>query len=84
MHRLELNNGTSIPVTYLGNYRFFCQSAPYWELSQENLAFAYLYDDDDLPVEVLVDFEIQNYCVDDGATMFKLAPVGQKMRVREK
>lgn len=79
MYKLILADGTEIDNLYRLNPSTFelesNDSQIYWSLSEDNLAFATLYKDEELE-EILMDCARTSYSMQNGVIHFRITPIG--------
>lgn len=88
MYTLNLADGTSLTgLRRLHHYVFQMDEEEgnrvYFALSDSNLAFATLYEDDEM-VDVLFDYTRQNYIKLNGVIEFRLAPLAEIQELMRK
>lgn len=87
MYTLELYDGSKIQGLQRVNPRTFIlksnDSSIYWQLSENNLSFALLWDenDSDILVDYYINYSRQNFmCQGDGFVQFRIAPTEEVWR----
>lgn len=86
MYTLQLADGSSISnLSRINANTFTLQSTDasiYWKLSDSNLGFATLLNNDELE-DVFMDYTLQNYSVSGGTIRFRIVPL-QTIQEQEK
>ena len=79
MYKLVLADGTELEGLERLNYSTFeiqsNNSQIYWQLSDDNLAFATLYKDEELE-EIFMDCMRTSYTMQNGVIHFRITPIG--------
>ena len=79
MYKLVLADGTELEGLERLNYSTFeiqsNDSQIYWQLSDDNLAFATLYKDEELE-EIFMDCMRTSYTMQNGVIHFRITPIG--------
>lgn len=79
MYKLVLADGTELDGLERLNYSTFeiqsNNSQIYWQLSDDNLAFATLYKDEELE-EIFMDCMRTSYTMQNGVIHFRITPIG--------
>ena len=83
MYTLELYDGTRIEnLRYIHPNTLELASndySIYWLLSEYNLSFAFLFDEDNMLAAVYIDCRITNYCCQgDGKIRFRISSIPQE------
>lgn len=83
MYKLILADGTTIDnITRVNPSTFEIKSNDpkiYWDLSQDNLAFATLYNDDELE-EMYIDCARTSYTMQNGLIHFRIGPIKEERK----